>query len=162
MGLRQFPGRPTAAAAFAAMLTLLGPGAGCGPATPDVEPAARYSPESLAQELAFRYRALTPDAKTAKSRNRGRSNIAKSIAALESAEKLQTKSKGAPTAKKARVETLDDLLDDLEGKLSQIKDISRLDACRRASEAISKDASLSDTEKRLLSDKFKELGETSS
>jgi hypothetical protein len=162
MRYRQRPGRAIAAAAFAAVVTLLGPVGGCGPATPDAEPAARYSPESLAQELAFRFRALTPEAKKAKSRNRSRSSTAKSIAALESAEKAQTKSKGAPTEKKARVDTLDDLLDDLEGKLSTIKDISRLDACRRASEAISKDASLSDTDKKLLSDKFIELGETSS
>ena len=36
---------------------------GCGPAMPEVDKAAFYTPESLAAELAFRFRALSPDAK---------------------------------------------------------------------------------------------------
>ena len=106
--------------------------------------------------------ALTPEAKKAPSRNRAKSKTTKSIAQLESAEKLQTKAKNAPAEKKGRVQTLDDLLDEFEGKLSLIKGVSRLDACRQASDAISRDSSLSASEQKNLSEKLKELGDTSS
>ena len=104
---------------------------------------------------------MTPEAKKAPSRNRARSKTTKSAAQLESAEKLQTKAKNAPTEKKGRVQTLDDLLDEIEGKLALIKGVSRLDACRQASEAISRDSSLSASEQKNLSEKLKELGDTS-
>jgi hypothetical protein len=158
MALCRFPIRP-AVAAVGFLLVVIGPSGGCGRSAPEVDSAARYTPESLAQELAFRYRALTPEAKNAQSRNRGSSKNTKSIAELESKEKLQTRGKDAATRKKARVLTLDDLLDELEGKLVLIKGISRLDACRQASEAILRDPSLSESEKNVLSAKLKELGE---
>jgi hypothetical protein len=153
---------PVAVAAAGLLLTALGPSGGCGPAAREIDSAGQYTPESLAAELAFRYRALTPEAKKAPSRNRTASKTNRSIAQLESAEKLQTKGKAAATEKKGRALTLDDLLDEFEGKLDLIKGMSRLDACRQASEAISRDSSLSESEKKLLSEKLKELGAASS
>jgi hypothetical protein len=149
-----------AVAAVGLLMVVAGPGGGCGPAAPEIDSAARYTPMSFAQELAFRYRALTPEAKNTQSRNRSRSSNTKSIAQLESTEKLQKRGQDAATQKKARAQTLDDLLDELEGKLGLIKGMSRLDACRQASEAISRDSSLSESDKNVLSTKLKELGET--
>jgi hypothetical protein len=76
-------------AAVGLLLVVAGPGGGCGPAAHEIDPAARYTPASFAQELDFRYRALTPEAKIAPSRNRSKSSTTKSIAQLESTEKLQ-------------------------------------------------------------------------
>jgi hypothetical protein len=52
--------------AVSTVLTLILPAImpGCGPASLDVDKAALYTPESLASELAFRFRALNADAKT--------------------------------------------------------------------------------------------------
>ena len=62
------PGRSTVLLAVAAAVVLALPilGAGCGSEQVEVDKAATYTPDSLAQELILRYRALKPDAKTAK------------------------------------------------------------------------------------------------
>ena len=159
MGLCRFPVRATAI--VLGLLIVAVPG-GCGPTATEVDLTAQYTPESLAQELAFRYRKLTPDAKKAQTRNRAKSKTTKSIAQLESSEKAQTKAKAAATEKKARTENLDDLLDEFETKLGLIKDVSQRDACRRVSEAISQDTSLTASEQKLLSEKIAEFGQTSS
>ena len=162
MGFCRYPKRSTLVA-MGLLLVIFGSGGGCGPANTEVDlGCARYTPESLAQELAFRYRALTPAAKKAQTRNRARSKATKTIAQLESTEKLQTKAKNAPTEKKARTQSFDDVLDEIEDKLGLIKGVSRLDACRQAIEAIARDSSLSESDKKVLSEKLKELGETSS
>jgi hypothetical protein len=145
----------------AAVLAFVIPIAGlsCGPGAPEVDKAALYTPESLAQELAFRYRALSPEAKKAPTRSRVRSQPKKSIAQLESAESRQTKGKSAETpTKKARTQDLDALLDEIEGKLNRIQGMSRSDACWKMSDTIANDRTLSDSDKSLLAEKIKELG----
>jgi hypothetical protein len=149
------------ASALGLTLLFLALSPGCGPEAPEVDKAAQYTPESLAQELAFRYQALTPEAKNAATRSRGRSKSAKSIAQLDGVEKLQTKNKEAPAQKKGRSQTLDDLIDEVESKLSGIKGVARSDACRQMSETIAKDPALSEADKKLLAEQLKELGERS-
>jgi hypothetical protein len=148
----------TAAAVVLALgLTVLGPG--CGAGTPDVDKAAQYTPESLAQELAFRYRALRPETKKASTRSRSRSRPTRTIADMEKAEKLQKKAAGiATTKKRSGPATLDELLDDIEDKLDLIKGTSRSDACRQMVETLSKDRSLAESDKKLLSEKLNEMG----
>jgi hypothetical protein len=148
-------------AALALVLLLPALGSGCGPATHEVDQAALYTPESLAQELAFRYRALSPAAQKAPTRSRSRAKPAKSLAQLDAAEKLEKKAKDVTTAKQARIQSLDGLLDDIEGKLDRIKGTSRADACRKMAETIVKEGSLTESDKKLLSEKLKELGESS-
>ena len=149
-------------AAVVLALGLLVLGAGCGARIPDVDKAAQYTPESLAQEVAFRYRALTPETKKAPTRSRSRSRPSKTVADMEKAEKLQKK--GATTAttkKRSGPPTLDELLDDIDDKLDLIKGTSRSDTCRQMVETISKDNSLSQSDKALLSEKLKEMGAAS-
>jgi hypothetical protein len=150
------------ATAVGLMLFLPAVSPGCGSGAPEVDKAVQYTPESLARELAFRYRTLTPEAKQAPTRVRKRSKSGKTIAQLESAEKLQKKGKDAPTVKQARAGKLDDLLDDIDRKLELIKDVSRPDACRQMGESIAKDDSLDEKAKKLLAEKLKELGDPSS
>jgi hypothetical protein len=60
--------------AVSSMLTLASSALvpGCGPAVTEVDKAALYTPESLAKELAFRFRDLSHDAKAAAVRYRPR------------------------------------------------------------------------------------------
>jgi len=149
-----------AVAVLSVVLTLLLPvlGLGCGPGVPESDKAAQYTPESLAQELAFRYHTLTPEARKAATRVRSKSKSAKSIAQLENAEKLQTKGKDVATTKKRTgPPTLDSLLEDIDGKFNLIKGTSRSEACQKAIETISKDSSLTESDKQLLTEKLREL-----
>src|SRR5262249_19838960 len=110
------------AARVALALTLLAAALapGCGSGGPGGEQAAQYSAESLAQELLFRYRSLTPETKKASTRSR--SKRIRSLAEMENSEKLQKKGGSVATTKKhSGPPTFDDLLDDIETKLSLIK-----------------------------------------
>ncbi len=70
------------------MLTLLSPilGTGCGPGAPDVDKAAPYTPDSLAQEFALRFVVLDPDAKKTKPTFKPKPMLAKSVAKRERAD----------------------------------------------------------------------------
>ncbi len=61
--MRSFVDACRGAAAMVLALALPALATGCGPGTPEVDKSALYTPESLADELAFRYRALKPDAR---------------------------------------------------------------------------------------------------
>jgi hypothetical protein len=144
------------------MLTLALPvlGPGCGTAVPEVDKAALYTPESLAAELAFRFRALSPDAKTATPKRRSQTdkNLDERLARAE-----QAKNKaggGAVTKKKqAGPTTIDDLIADIDNKLELIKGTSRSDACRKMVDTISGDSSLSESDKKTLTELVGRLAE---
>ena len=129
---------------------------GCGPEPPSMDKAATYTASSLAQELIFRYQALAPGLKQIRSGSR--KTRFKTIVELESEEKLQTKNKTAATTKNREgPATLDDILDDVETKLKLIKGSSRAQTLNTMIEVISKDSSLSDSDKTLLSDELHKL-----
>jgi hypothetical protein len=62
--LRMVPGRSASMLTVAAVVAFTLPifGAGCGSEPFEVDKAANYTPETLAQELILRYRALKPNA----------------------------------------------------------------------------------------------------
>jgi hypothetical protein len=123
---------------------------GCGTAAPQVDKAAEYSAETIAQELAFRYKALMPDAKKSTRSPRPRSK-SKSVAELESAEKAQKKTAGgAVTKKRTGPPTIDDVLDDIDDKISMLKGTSRSEARKKIIEAIAKDQSLAEEDRQAL------------
>jgi hypothetical protein len=124
---------------------------GCGPGAPEVDKAAEYSAETIGQELAFRYRSLQPEAKKS-TRNAVARTKRKGIADLERDEKALAKaSGGAVTKKRTGPPTVDDVLDDIDDKLSRLKGTSRPDARKKVIEAIAKDNSLSEEDKQSLS-----------
>jgi hypothetical protein len=144
------------------MLTLVLPVLvpGCGPAVSEVDKAALYTPESLAAELAFRFRDLSPDAKTAMPTPRSKTD--KNLAQrLERAEQAKNKGAGGAAAKKKRTgpPTLDDLFADIDNKLDLIKGTSRADACRKMVDTISGDSSLSESDKKTLTELVGRLAE---
>jgi hypothetical protein len=123
---------------------------GCGTAAPQVDKAAEYSAETIAQELAFRYKSLVPDAKKSTRSPRPRSK-SKSVAELESGEKAIKKAAGGAVAKKRTAPpTIDDVLDDIDDKISLVKGASRSEVRQKVIEAISKDSSIVEEDKKSL------------
>ncbi len=158
-----FPHRHAILLALATILvlTLLSPilGTGCGPEAPDVDQAALYTPDSLAREFALRFAALNPDAKKAKPTFKSKPISAKSIAERESADQAKKKVVGAATKKRSGPPTIDDLLADIDNKLNLIKGTSRSDACRKMTETISQEGSLSASDKTTLTELVGKLSE---
>ncbi len=134
---------------------------GCGPAAPEVDKAAAYSPESLAQELAFRYNALNPESKKSTRKATRKSRFDKSIADVARDEQIETKAGGEATKKRTGPPNIDDLLEDIGSKMDKIKGSSRAETSLKMIEALSKDNSLNEADKQLLSEKLKELGQSS-
>jgi hypothetical protein len=122
---------------------------GCGPGDLEVDKAALYTPESLASELALRYQALNADAKKS-TRKRSRSDKA-AAEKREHGTKSQTKGGGVKKAAKGPT-TIDDVLEDIDSKLDMIKGVSRPEACRKMTDAISKDSSLTEGDKKSLAE----------
>jgi hypothetical protein len=132
-----------------AALILLAPG--CGE-SPEFNKAASYTPESLAQELAFRYNALSPAAK-ASTRTR---RPAKKAMDSKADEKSSTKSQVKAATKKDLPKTIDDILDDIEAKAGLIKGMPRSEVIVKMIDALSKDSSLRESDRQVLAGKLRE------
>jgi hypothetical protein len=132
---------------------------GCGPGEPQVDRSALYTPESLAQELAFRYRELKPDARKFTRSAGPRIKPEDRELARQIDEKAEKKKGGAEVPKKRTgPPTLDDVMADIDSKIDKIPGTPRAETCRKMIETLSKDASLPAEDKTLLSDRLKEMG----
>jgi hypothetical protein len=142
----------TVAAAVVGTLSLIG--AGCGSGTSEYDKAANYTPEAVAQELILRYRTLSPDGKTP-TRGPRKKLSAAVIAARDKADhKAITR-----TTKKRGPNTIDDVLDDLECKITLIKETSPAETTKKVIEVISGDRSLNEGEKKTLTELAGRLGQ---
>jgi predicted RNase H-like nuclease len=151
------------AASMVVVLVVAAVSQGCGPAPVEVDPATRYTPESLAQELIFRFQALNPSAKTSRRAIRVNPSAEKARAErLERAVQAEKKGGGGPGEKKRKgAPTIDDVIDDVDHKLNLLTGTSRSDACRKMIDAISGESSLTADEKKNLSDLVGRLAEGS-
>jgi hypothetical protein len=140
----------TAAASLVVAFAALGPG--CGPETPVYDKAANYTPEALAEELILRYRALSPSAKT--STRTGSGSKSASITRKNPEKKIITK-----TTKNRAAPTIDDLLDDIKYKSTLITDSKPADTSQKMIATISGDKSLSESEKKTLTEFVSHLGD---
>ena len=135
----------TRATALFVALTVFG--SGCGEETPEYDKAAKYTPEALAQELILRYRELNPSARVS-SRARGSASSRSAPLTRKNPEKKvitkTTKNRSAPT--------IDDVLDDIKYKLTLIPDSAPAKSSKKMVATISGDSSLSDSEKKTLTD----------
>ena len=106
---------------------------------------------------------MNPDAKIARPSFRSKPMSAKTIAAREAADQAKKKVLGSAPAKTKRTgpPTIDDLLADIDNKLNLIKDTSRTDACRRMTDTISQDSSLTASDKKTLTELVGRLSEGS-
>ena len=133
--------------AAAVVLTLPILGAGCGSEQLDVDKAATYTPDSLAQELILRYRALNPDSRTSTRRPKNKKSKA------DSAARPDLDKKGAVrTPKKRASATIDEVLDDIDSKVPLVKGSSPSETTKIMSETIASDGSLGDSDKKALTE----------
>jgi hypothetical protein len=128
--------------------------AGCGSQPAEFDNAANYTPESLAQELVVRYRALNADTKKSK-RAPARKLSDAAIAARDNADSK----KKARTAKTIASTTIDDVLDDMKYKISLIKGTSATETTKKMIETISSDRELADSDKKSLTEHVGRLAE---
>ena len=118
---------------------------------------SKISQSRSAQELAFRYSTLKPEAKKSTRKTTSRAKSAKSIADLERARTAEKKGGAEATKKQTRPRTVDDLLEEIDSKIDMIKGTARAETCRQMIETISKDSSLTESDKQLLMEKLRDL-----
>jgi hypothetical protein len=126
-------------------VTLAALGAGCGSESTEFDKATNYTPESLAQELIFRYRALRPEAQAVKPRSTKKKSGPPDSSGIKKSEFAPAKEKRAPA-------TLDDVMEDIEHKVTLIKDTGRAETTKKMIETISSDPLLKDGDKKTLTE----------
>jgi hypothetical protein len=131
----------TLPAILAAVVGLAAPG--CGPEAPIHDPATRYTPESLAQELVFRFNALKPGAKALSKGGPVKKD-------KEAEARAQTKSK-EPT-KQAADPTLDGLLAEIDAKARLVSGTTRPETLKKVSSLVAAHPSVTGADKRLLAE----------
>jgi hypothetical protein len=121
--------------------------AGCSSELTDYDQAANYTPESIGQELILRFRALNPDAKAATPRAGKKSAEGALISRRKEEKKVvlrAAKSKGSTS--------LDDVIDDIDHKITLVKGSTRAETTRKVLSIIASDPSLNDAEKKTLTE----------
>jgi hypothetical protein len=139
-------------AVFGPAAVLLTLSAGCG-GEPQFGRETQYTPESVAQELAFRFKALPVSGKTSTRVRRPR----KQAVASKADEKSAVKSQAKAASKKPLARTADDLLDDAETKAGLVPGMHRVEALKKVREAVSRDRSLGETDRKTLVDRLDEM-----
>ena len=134
------------AMAVALVLPVFMPGCGSGPS--EYDKAAHYTPDALAQELILRFRRLNPDSKISR-RDQGKAMSKQAIAARAADKKgartKLTKEKGGET-------TIDDVLEDIASKFALIQETPPAETIKKMNETIASDRTLSDSEKKTLTE----------
>lgn len=129
------------------------PWMGCAPKV-DVAPEAKYTPESLADELAFRFKDLGADAKKLKSRT-----AIKPAAKGVTKEKPEEQKKAGEASKTqpAPASTADQILDETSEKIQELPGVTPAEACARMAAAIRKSTLLNEADKESLAKKLEQM-----
>ena len=123
----------------------------CGQGRDQHDPTARYTTEGLAQELAFRYKALPQNARKVSS------GPSKKAAPL----KEQDLKKSGEATKAEQVDNADALFNELATKVRSLEGMTPADAFKKVSDAIQRDSSLEPSEKEILTKRLGELARES-
>jgi hypothetical protein len=148
------PARQSTRIVFVAASVLALAWSGCGGGAPEFAPETKYTPESIAQELIFRYRALGEgDQKITAAAGRGKASKAPSKE--RNAEKVQAKSGEATKA--APVRTADSLLDEIAGKVRSLPTSPAADAFKKVADAVRADTTMTPAVRDGLTGRLDEL-----
>jgi hypothetical protein len=109
---------------------------GCGPGKPEFSPETRQTPESLAQEFAFRYQGLPAQASGKAKARAAAVEKAKAKFAQNDADEKGKGARNAATKKASLPVTLDALIDSLEARLDQVPGMSRREAAGKVLERL--------------------------
>lgn len=155
--MRNHSGWVTAASAVLVVLGMLIT-SGCGSGDPEVDKSALYTPESLAEELAFRYRALKPDARKSVRGGGAKGRSARTAKAIEQANAASKKESSGEIPKRSGPPTLDDLMADIDAKVGKVFKTTRAEVCKKMIESIAQDSSLTADDKKVLTEQLEGLG----
>jgi hypothetical protein len=126
---------------------------GCGGTELDVDKAALYTPESLAAEFVFGFKALNPETKATASKIKARTGKNQSKPVFSENALKKGKRVGTPKKKETKgPPTLEELVEDVDSKIALIRDSSRSETCRKMTETISNDRTLDDNERKTLTE----------
>lgn len=139
------------AAALVLTAAWLAPGCGSEPA---FDASVEYTPESLAEELAFRVNTLSPSARTAEKK---RGAPAKTKAAPGFVPEPASKGESKVQTKKGESQTLDDVLDDIEIKARRIRSLPAAEVFKRMADAIAEDSSVEAKDREAIVAKLDEM-----
>lgn len=120
---------------------------------PEFNRETRYTPQTVAQELVFRFKALPVAGKTSTKVRKAR----KSAPAPNAEEKGAVKSQAKAAPKKQLARTVDDLLDDVEAKVGLITGMPRTEALKKVIEAVSVDRTLDPDDRKMLTTRLDEM-----
>jgi hypothetical protein len=155
------PSSTRAGAAIVAVLALaLTTMPGCSPGESGVDRSALYSPESLAAELSFRYRDLKPEARKFNRDVAPQAKAGDRERARQIDEKVEQKKGGGGEVPKKRTEPmdLDDVMEDINAKIDKVPGTPRPEVCIKMISALSKDDTLSEADRKLLTDRLEQMG----
>ncbi len=116
---------------------------GCGD-EPQFDPATKYTPETLAQELVFRYKSLDkPGVAVPADKPEGPAEKGEAAAR-----------KGVDATKAAPANTLDGLLKDISLKAASIPGLSPAQASGKVAEIAVKDPAISEADKKIIAERL--------
>jgi hypothetical protein len=160
--MRPSPNRAGAAIVAVLALALTTTAPGCNPGESGVDRSALYSPESLAAELSFRYRDLKPEARKLTRDVAPQARPGDRERARQIDEKVEQKKGGGDETPKKRSgpRDLDDVMDDVNAKIDKVPGTPRPEVYTRMIDALSRDGSLSEADRKLLADRLEQLGKS--
>ena len=144
---------PSAATlSVAAVVLVLAPilAPGCGSEPTEFDTIANYTPDVLAQELVLRYQALSPPARS--SQRGTRKNTGPNLSNVSRKGAVAKKKESGPT-------TIDQVLEDIESKITLIKGSTPAETTKKMIETISSDKALPDADKKVLIEHVGKMGQ---
>jgi hypothetical protein len=134
---------PAFSLALVASLALFAAGSGCGPAAPEFDKAAEYTPASLAKELTFRYRGLSDSGKARRK--------ASAVSTASKVFKPETgKAAVDESSKKAPAKSVDDLAEETASKMLLIKGMPKAEVLKKVEQTVVEDSELAPKDKTLI------------
>jgi hypothetical protein len=113
---------------------------GCGPSTPQHDKSADYTPQALADELAFRLSGLS-DGKP-----QGPEATKSDVSGIEDQARSSTVAEA--TKKAPEAQTVDDVVNDIAAKARTIQETPFGDVCRQVADLLRKNASVPEARKQ--------------
>jgi len=130
---------------------------GCG-SEPTFDAGVDYTPASLAEELVFRAKNLAPSARKAEKKR----NAPKTKTSPGYVPPPETKGQSKTQTKKAEIQTLDDVLDDVEDKARRIHSMPTPEVFKQMADAVSKDSTLDAADRDAIVAKLNEMAAAAS
>ncbi len=126
----------------------IGLASGCAEKS-QVDPAARYTPEAVAQELVFRYQSLSADARVLQPRKKAR--IAEPLKGDE------LKKSGEAAKKEDPAKTAEEIVEQTGRTIRQVAPVDASTFCKKVADIVRKDGALTEKDRADLARRLDDL-----